>query len=131
VKWVWLFQSEVPAAGHAAGPPAVPGPLTRRTGPAVPAAGASRAPPPATAPGSRPADARDVKLRSSQRPRCYIAVALACPPPSLDVAGGSPAADTPLVPHPAHRSHRPPARPAAALPPATSMWQPRGWDAPV
>jgi len=52
---VWLFPGEAPVVGHVARPPAVPGPLTRRTSPAVPPATASRAPPPATAPGPRPA----------------------------------------------------------------------------
>jgi hypothetical protein len=90
--WVWLFQSEAPAGGHAARLPAVPGPLTRRTGPAVPPATARRGPlTPATAPGPRPADARDMKLRSWQRPRRHIAVALARPPPSRGAAGRAPA----------------------------------------
>ena len=74
---MWLFQSEALAGGHAARPPAVPGPSPGAPGPAVPPATASRTPPPATAPGSRPANARDVKLRALQRPRRHIAVALA------------------------------------------------------
>jgi len=37
VTWVWLSQSEASAGGHAARPPAVPGPLTGRAGPGRPA----------------------------------------------------------------------------------------------
>ena len=44
VPWVRLFRSEGPAGGHPARPPAVPGPLTRRAGPAVPPATARHAP---------------------------------------------------------------------------------------
>ena len=52
--WVRFFRSEGPAGGHPARPPAVSGPLIRRTGPAVPPATASRGPPPAPAPGHDP-----------------------------------------------------------------------------
>jgi len=62
---------------------AVPGPFTRRAGPRRPARHRQPRPgPPATAPGPRPADARDVILRALQRPQDHIAVAPACPPPA-------------------------------------------------
>src|SRR6185437_2667138 len=52
-----------------------PGPSPGAPAPAVPPATASHGPPPATAPGSRPANARDVILRALQRPQNHIAVA--------------------------------------------------------
>jgi hypothetical protein len=87
VAWVRLFQSEAPAGGHAARPPPVPGPLTWRTAPRRPARPRTPRPPPATAPGPRPAHAREVTVRawqrlSWQRPRRHIAAALA-PPAAL------------------------------------------------
>jgi len=51
---VWLFESEAPAGGHAARPPAVPRPLARRAGPAVPPATASRPRRPRPRPGRGP-----------------------------------------------------------------------------
>jgi len=56
-----------PAPGHAARPPTVPGPLTRRTGPRRPAATASRTPAARDRARPRLANARDVILRALQR----------------------------------------------------------------
>jgi hypothetical protein len=69
VTWVWLLQGEARPAAR--GRSRAPHPAHR---PRRPAATARRTPPPATAPAPRPANARNVKLRSLQRPRCHIAV---------------------------------------------------------
>jgi hypothetical protein len=67
VTLVRLFQSEAPAGGHAARLPAVPGPLTRRTAPAVPPATASCARPPTPRPPPHAASATASRARAAAR----------------------------------------------------------------